>query len=77
MNKNAYDLAANYNNGPLSLGAGYSYWNSNYQAALRGLYTFGQFTVGAYDQRNKDEATLFWSQVLAPATTSACPACTC
>ena len=54
-NKNAYDLAANYNNGPLSLGAGYSYWNSNYQAALRGLYTFGQFTVGAYYQRNKDD----------------------
>ena len=55
VNKNAYDLAANYNNGPLSLGAGYSYWNSNYQAALRGLYTFGQFTVGAYYQRNKDD----------------------
>ena len=55
VRKNAYDLAANYNNGPLSLGAGYSYWNSNYQAALRGLYTFGQFTVGAYYQRNKDD----------------------
>ena len=55
VNKNGYDLAANYNNGPLSLGAGYSYWNSNYQAALRGLYTFGQFTVGAYYQRNKDD----------------------
>ena len=55
VNKNAYDLAANYNNGPLSLGAGYSYWNSNYQAAVRGLYTFGQFTVGAYYQRNKDD----------------------
>lgn len=54
-NKNAYDLAANYNNGPLSLGAGYSYWNSNYQFAARGLYTFGQFTVGAYYQRNKDD----------------------
>lgn len=55
VNKNGYDLAANYNNGPLSLGAGYSYWNSNYQASLRGLYTFGQFTVGAYYQRNKDD----------------------
>lgn len=55
VRKNAYDLAANYNNGPLSLGAGYSYWNSNYQAAVRGLYTFGQFTVGAYYQRNKDD----------------------
>ena len=55
VNKNAYDLAANYNNGPLSLGAGYSTWNSNNQFALRGLYTFGQFTVGAYYQRNKDD----------------------
>jgi len=56
--KNGYDLAANYNNGPLSLGAGYSYWNSNYQVGLRGLYTFGQFTVGAYYQRNKDDNQL-------------------
>lgn len=55
VNKNAYDLAANYNNGPLSLGAGYSYWNSNYQVAVRGLYSFGQFVVGAYYQRSEDD----------------------
>ncbi|MBS0610243.1 MAG: porin, partial [Proteobacteria bacterium] len=54
-NKNGYDLAANYNMGPLHLGAGYSYADSNYQAGLRALYTFGQFTVGGYYQRNKDE----------------------
>ena len=59
-NKNGYDLAANYNTGPLHLGGGYSYVNSNYQVALRALYTFGQFTVGGYYQRNKDE-----NQVLA------------
>lgn len=53
--KNGYDLAANYNMGPLHLGAGYSYVNSNYQAGLRALYTFGQFTVGGYYQRNKDD----------------------
>lgn len=53
--KNGYDLAANYNNGPLALGAGYSYWNKNWQASLRALYTFGQFTVGGYYQRNDDE----------------------
>src|SRR5574344_2699396 len=59
VNKNAYDLAANYNKGPLSLGAGYSTWNSNNQFALRGLYNFGQFVVGAYYQRNKaDNAVL-------------------
>src|SRR5574344_401661 len=54
-NKNSYDLAANYNNGPLSLGAGYSYWNTNYQIALRGLYSFNSFVVGAYYQRNKND----------------------
>lgn len=52
--KNGYDLAANYATGPLHLGAGYSNVNSNWQASLRALYTFGQFTVGAYYQRNKD-----------------------
>jgi len=53
--KNAYDLAANYNLGALALGAGYSYVNSNYQLGLRAAYTFGQFTVGGYYQRNKDD----------------------
>ena len=53
--KNGYDLAANYNVGALQLGAGYSVVNSNWQAALRGLYTFGQVTLGAYYQRNKDD----------------------
>ena len=55
--KNGYDLAANYNAGPLALGAGYSQWNSNKQGSLRALYTFGQFTVGSYYQRN-DEVLL-------------------
>lgn len=53
--KNGYDLAANYNAGPLALGAGYSQWNSNKQGALRALYTFGQFTVGGYYQRNDED----------------------
>ena len=44
-----------YNVGALQLGAGYSVVNSNWQAALRGLYTFGQVTLGAYYQRNKDD----------------------
>ena len=56
--KNGYDLAANYNMGPLHLGAGYSYVNSNYQLGLRAAYTFGQFTVGGYYQRNKDDNQL-------------------
>ena len=53
-NKNGYDLAANYNNGPLALGAGYSNWNSNWQGSLRAAYTFGSFTLGGYYQRNHD-----------------------
>jgi predicted porin len=57
-NKNGVDLAANYNAGPLALGAGYSGVNSNNQFALRALYSFGQFTVGGYYQRNKDENQL-------------------
>ena len=52
--KNGYDLAANYNNGPLALGAGYSYWNSNWQASLRGLYSIGAVTFGGYYQRNDE-----------------------
>ena len=59
--KNGFDLAANYNLGALALGAGYSSVDSNYQAALRGLYTFGNFTVGAYYQRNKDANQLLAS----------------
>ncbi len=54
-NKNGYDLAANYNMGPLHLGAGYSKVGDNWQVALRGLYTFGQFTVGGYYQRNDED----------------------
>ena len=53
-NKNGYDLAANYAAGPLHLGAAYSNWNSNWQASLRGLYSFGAVTLGAYYQRNDE-----------------------
>jgi len=52
--RNGYDLAANYAMGPLDLGAGYSSVNSNTQFSLRALYSFGQFAVGGYYQRNKD-----------------------
>ena len=53
-NKTGYDLAANYNNGPLALGAGYSQIAGARQVALRGLYNFGQFVVGAYYQNNHE-----------------------
>ena len=54
--KNGYDLAANYANGPLALGAGYSQVDDDKQAALRALYSIGAVTLGAYYQRNDEEA---------------------
>lgn len=53
--KNGYDLAANYNLGALALGAGYSQFDADKQLALRAAYTFGQFVVGGYYQRNDEE----------------------
>lgn len=50
--KTGYDLAANYSLGALNLGAGYSAVGDDWQASLRALYTFGQFTVGGYYQRS-------------------------
>jgi len=55
--KYGYDLAANYNTGPVHLGAGYSRVGSDWQASLRALYTFGQFTVGGYYQRSHQDST--------------------
>ena len=52
--KNAYDLAANYNMGPLALGAGYSKQGDVNQFAARALYSFGAFTVGGYIQRDEN-----------------------
>jgi predicted porin len=46
-----YDLAGNFDRGPLHLGAGFSKQDENKQFALRGLYEMGAFTVGAYYQR--------------------------
>jgi len=56
--KNGYDLAANYNNGPLALGAGFSKFEESKQFGLRALYSFGQFTVGGYYQRSTDVPVL-------------------
>jgi predicted porin len=46
-----YDLAANYDAGPLHLGAGFAKQDENKQFAIRGLYEMGAFTLGAYYQR--------------------------
>ena len=49
-----YDLAANYDGGPLQLGAGYNKLGNAEQFAVRGLYSIGDFTAGAYVQSDKN-----------------------
>jgi predicted porin len=49
-----YDVAANYDAGPLHLGAGYEKNGNAKQFAIRGLYELGAFTVGAIVQRDTD-----------------------
>jgi predicted porin len=50
----SYDLAANYNAGPLQLGFGYEKNNNQNQFALRALYELGAFVFGGYVQRDED-----------------------
>ena len=49
-----YDFAANYDAGPLHLGAGYAKRGDVKQFAIRGLYEMGAFTIGAYYNRDTD-----------------------
>jgi predicted porin len=53
-----FDFAANYDAGPLHLGAGYQKANPTdknaSQFAFRALYELGAFTFGGYVQRDKD-----------------------
>ncbi|MCV2369696.1 porin [Roseateles oligotrophus] len=48
--KRAFDLSANYDMGPIHLGAGYGKQGDGNQFAIRGLYEMGAFTFGAYWQ---------------------------
>jgi predicted porin len=52
--KPTYDLAVNWDGGPLHLGAGYSKNDNVKQFAVRGLYEMGPFTFGGYIQRDTD-----------------------
>jgi predicted porin len=49
-------LAANYDAGPLHLGAGWVKQEKTKELGLRGLYELGQITVGAYFIRNEFDA---------------------
>jgi predicted porin len=48
------EIAANYDAGPLHLGAGLQKTDDRNQFALRGLYELGAFTVGGYVQRDEN-----------------------
>ena len=52
--KNAFDLAANYDMGPLAFGAGYTQLDDVKQLGLRAVYTAGPFVLGGYYQRDED-----------------------
>ncbi len=54
QDKRAYEFAANYDGGPLQLGAGYNKKDDMHQFAVRGLYAWGAFTAGAYVQSDKN-----------------------
>lgn len=51
---NAYDLAANYERGPWSFGAGYGAWADARQYAVRATWTQGDWTISGYHQRSQD-----------------------
>jgi predicted porin len=52
--RRTWDGAWNYSLGALELGAGYQRASSTNQYAVRGNYTFGGVTLGAYVQRDRD-----------------------
>lgn len=51
--KNAYDLAANYDRGNWSFGAGYGEHGDDQQYALRATWTQDAWTVSGYHQRSQ------------------------
>lgn len=50
--KNQTDVAANYDAGPLHLGAGYEKIGDDKLLAIRALYEFGALTAGTYYERD-------------------------
>lgn len=55
VDERGYDVALNYDQGPLHLGAGYSKQGDDNQYAFRALYELGAFTFGGYVQREDAE----------------------
>ncbi|MCW7539606.1 porin [Aquabacterium sp. A7-Y] len=50
-----WEVALNYDLGPLHLGGGYSKFGDDKTAAIRALYELGAFTFGGYYERNDDD----------------------
>jgi len=53
--KNAYDLTADWERGPLALGAGFTKVGNSKQLGLRAHYNFHDFQLGAYYHRVDEE----------------------
>lgn len=54
----AYDLSANYDMGPVHLGAGYSKQGTGKQYAVRGLYEIGALAFGGYFQQETESTNM-------------------
>lgn len=52
-NKNAWDLAANYELGDFTLGFGYNRWGVAEQATVRATYTTGPWTLAGFVQNSR------------------------
>jgi predicted porin len=64
VDKRAFDLSANYDQGPMHLGAGYTKQGNQKQIAARGLYEMGAFTFGAYVQRETVDGLKYSSRTI-------------
>lgn len=53
LTENQWEVALNYDLGPLHLGGGYTKFGDNKAAAIRALYEMGAFTFGGYYERDK------------------------
>ncbi len=58
VDKRSMDLSANFDQGPLHLGAGYTKQGSANQFAVRALYEFGALAFGGYVEREDSGAAL-------------------
>jgi len=56
LGERGFDLAVNYDQGPLHVGFGYNKVDVLKQATVAAAYTMGQLTLGGYVQRSTDDS---------------------